>query len=242
MSEPPSIEELFEADPVAAGPSDDGIATAGDPAEIDDDGEDLVALADAAAARFAEDAAAQAAEAAAVARRRGRLHAEDDRDEPGVVLQYPSALFPPPPVLRLRVPAGWVAVPVPDAEMAVRHPEVIEGFIPNVVVRVRRTAATAAVHDDVRSVVGLDAPPDDVEVLSDEVAADVTTPVRRVAMRFPGPGGLALVARQLLVYVPATEQVANIVSVVGTWPEAAPAGVAEEVATVVSSLRLFTPR
>ncbi len=70
----------------------------------------------------------------------------------------------------------------------------------------------------------------------------MTTPVRRVAMRFAGPDGLPLVARQLLVYVPATEHVANIVSVVGTWPEAAPAGVAEEIETVVASLRLFTPR
>ena len=48
-------------------------------------------------------------------------------------------------------------------------------------------------------------------------------------------------ARHLLVYVPATEHVASIVSVVGTWPEAAPAGVADEVEAVVSSLRLFTP-
>ncbi len=131
-----------------------------------------------AASRFAEEAArrgrrggrptASLAGIADVPRR--RLHAEDDSGEPGVVLQYPSALFPPPPVFRLRVPAGWVAVPVPDAEMAVRHPEAIDGFIANVVVRVRRTAATAAVHDDVRAVVGLDAPPDGVEVLSDEVA------------------------------------------------------------------------
>ena len=43
--------------------------------------------------------------------------------------------------------------------MAVRRPELIEGFIANVVVRVRRTAATAAVHDDVRAVVGLDPRP-----------------------------------------------------------------------------------
>jgi hypothetical protein len=133
-------------------------------------------------------------------------------------------------------------VSIPDAEMAVRHPDTVEGFIANVVVRVRPTTARPAVHDDVRAVIALDALPDDVVVLSDEVAADVTTPVRRVAMRFPGPGGLPLAARHLLVYVPATEHVANIVSVVGTWPESAPSAVAEQVDSVVSSLRLFTPR
>ena len=51
-----------------------------------------------------------------------------------------------------------------------------------------------------------------------------------------------LLARQLLVYVPATEQVANIVSVVATWPESAGPTVAEELEAVVASLRLFTPR
>ena len=233
-------------------PVDDDEAAPAEP--VIDDGEDLVAMADLAASRFADEAAAAAAAAAAEAasRRRPepaitdvprrRLRSEDDSGEPGALLQYPSAMFPAPPVFRIRVPEGWVAVPVPEAEMAVRRPEPIDGFIANVVVRVRRTAATAAVHDDVRAVVGLDHPPDGMEVLSDDVAADVTTPVRRVAMRFPGPDGEPLLARQLLVYVPATEHVANIVSVVATWPESAGPAVAAEMEAVVASLRLFTPR
>ena len=257
----PSIDELFGDDDglavidevAAPDPVEDDEAAPAEPV-IDDDGEDLVALADLAASRFADEAAAAAAAAAAeLASRprperaltdvpRRRLRSEDDAGEPGVLLQYPSAMFPAPPVFRIRVPEGWVAVPVPEAEMAVRRPEPIDGFIANVVVRVRRTAASVAVHGDVRAVVGLDHPPDGMEVLSDDVAADVTTPVRRVAMRFPGPDGSPLLARQLLVYVPATEQVANIVSVVATWPESAGRAVAEEMAAVVASLRLFTPR
>ena len=55
------------------------------------------------------------------------------------MLQYPSRDFPPPPAFRLRVPEGWVAVPVPEAQMAVRRPEPVEGFHPNVLVRIRRT-------------------------------------------------------------------------------------------------------
>lgn len=252
----PSIDELFADDdaPADVEPTDT-IDEFEEPAEVgDDDSEDLVALADAAASRFADDAAAVAAAAAADAARRPRpepaitnvprrrLRSEDETGEPGALLQYPSALFPAPPVFRIRVPEGWVAVPVPEAEMAVRRPELIDGFIANVVVRVRRTAATEAVHGDVRGVVGLDHPPDGMEVISDEVAGDVTTPVRRVAIRFPGPDGIPLRARQLLVYVPATEHVANIVSVVATWPEAAASTVADEMEAVVASLRLFTPR
>ena len=245
----PDLDDLL-ADPRAA----DAVPEAppAEPVAVDD-GEDLVALAGAAASRFADEAAAVAAADAAEERRRAaaagvrdaprrRLRSEEDDGRDGLLLQYPSAVFPAPPVFRVRVPPGWVAVPVPDAEMAVRRPQPVDGFLANVLVRVRRIAATAAVHDDIRAVVTIDDPPPDMEVLADEVVADVTTPVRRLAVRFPAADGRLLRARYLLVYVPATEHLANVVTAVATWPDSAPTAVATEMEAVVRSLRLFTPR
>ena len=45
------------------------------------------------------------------------LFASDDVED-DLVLQFPSPDFPAPPAFRLRVPASWRAVPVPEAEMA----------------------------------------------------------------------------------------------------------------------------
>ena len=60
-------------------------------------------------------------------------------------------------------------------------------------------------------------------------------------VRFAGPNDLVLQARHLFVYVPATAHVAHVLSVVGTWPDAADAELAIEVQRVVGSLRLFLP-
>ncbi len=158
-----------------------------------------------------------------------------------VVLQYPSRDFPPPPVFRLRVPEGWLAVPVPEAQMAVRRPEPVEGFHPNVLVRVRRTPARATVADDLRRLTAIDDAPEGMEVLADEVRTDLATPARSLKVRFAGPEGLTLEARHLMVYVPATEHVANVVSVVGTWPHTDDPALGLEVETAVASLRLLLP-
>ena len=244
MSEPPSIDDLLDADALAAGPPDVRWRHADDPAVIGDDGEDLVALAGAAASRFADEAAA------APPPRRPRTAA--GRPLPACATCPGAGCAPRTTTARRawccstrrrcsrrrRCSAsacrpGWVAVPVPDAEMAVRRPEPVDGFLANVLVRVRRTPprrpSTTTSGPSSRSTPR----PTTWRCSADEVAADVTTPVRRVAVRFPGPTGGCCVARHLLVYVPATEHVANIVSVVGTWPEAAPAGVAEEMEAVV---------
>lgn len=239
----------------------------GDVSARDDagDDEDLIALADEAVTRFADESAAAderertdaAAAAAAEAERRARAAptiaetaAVVDPADPsgaaadpgGLVLQFPSRDFPPPPVFRIRVPNGWLAVPVPEAEMAVRHPQTFDGFHPNVLVRVRRAAASPTIRDDLRRVAGLEDAPEGMEVLSDDVQTEITTPARWLLVRFPGPGGVVLRARHLLVYVTATEHVANIVSVAGTWPEAAGDDIAAQVDGVVGSLRLLMPQ
>ena len=220
--------------------------------------EDLVALAADAASRFAETAAAAAAaEAAQEARRRPvpamadaprrRLRSEDDHAADGRrVVQYPSALFPSAPVFRLQLPAGWEARPVPDAELAVRRPASIDGVVADVTVRVRRTVPPGA-SDDVRTVLALDgssaagSATGDV-VVTDDVAADVATPVRRVLRRVVGSDGVPSVVRDLIVLVPATELVAHVVAVTANWPAVASDATVAEVEAVVDSLRLFMPR
>src|SRR5262245_42275907 len=72
-------------------------------------------------------------------------------DEPSaadVIVRFPSPHFPAPPAFQVTVPAHWQAVPVPEAEMALRDPDAVDGFHPNVVVRVRRVAALEAVTDE----------------------------------------------------------------------------------------------
>src|SRR5262245_46974884 len=76
------------------------------------------------------------------------LASPDYGRDPERAPQFPSPDFPAAPAFWLRVPADWLAVPLPDAEMAVRAPAAVDGFHPNVVVRVRRVAASDTVTDD----------------------------------------------------------------------------------------------
>src|SRR5829696_4427741 len=100
------------------------------------------------------------------------VHVEDAG---ATVLRYPSPDFPPPPVLHLRVPVGWLAVPVPEAVVSVRRPEPVDGFHPNVLVRVRRTPTHGAVAEHLRRLAALDDGPAGMEVLADEVRTDGPT-------------------------------------------------------------------
>lgn len=154
------------------------------------------------------------------------------------VLQFPSPDFPAPPAFRLRVPESWLAVPVPEAEMAVRDPVAVDGFHANVVVRVRRAAASDAVTDDLFRSVALADAPTGLEVLSEEIRADLDTPARWLLVRFRGADGQVLLARHLLVYVPASEHVASIVTAVGTFPASAAAVTGPRIDEIVGSLRL----
>ena len=158
--------------------------------------------------------------------------------EADMVLQFPSADFPAPPAFRLQVPATWLAVPVPEAEMAVRDPADVDGFHPNVIVRVVRTAASATVTDDLFRAVAVGDAADGHEVLSEEVRVDLATPARWLLVRFRGPDGRLLLARHLLVYVPANEHVASIVTAVGTIPASAAAELGPRIDEIVGSLRL----
>jgi hypothetical protein len=163
-------------------------------------------------------------------------NADSDR-----VLQFPSPDFPAPPAFWLRVPADWLAVPVPDAEMAVRAPTAVDGFHPNVVVRVRRVAASETVTDDLFRAVAVGETADGVEVISEEVRADLDTPARWLLVRFRGPDGRVLLARHLLVYVPSDGRVASVVTAVGTIPASAAAELGPQMDRLVGSLRLATP-
>ena len=116
------------------------------------------------------------------------LFASDDVED-DLVLQFPSPDFPAPPAFRLRVPASWRAVPVPEAEMALRDPVAVDGFHANVVVRVRRTAASETVTDDLFRAIAVGEADDGHEVLSEEVRADLDTPARWLLVRFRGPDG-----------------------------------------------------
>jgi hypothetical protein len=166
----------------------------------------------------------------------------NDEDEADIVLQFPSPDFPAPPAFWLRVPADWLAVPVPDAEMAVRDPVTVDGFHPNVLVRVRRAAASDTVTDDLFRSVAVGDTAEGVEVISEEVRADLDVPARWLLVRFHGPGGQILLARHLLVYVPGGARVANIVTAVGTFPASAAAELGPRMDRMVGSLRLATPR
>ena len=164
-----------------------------------------------------------------------------DGNDPDRVLQFPSPDFPAPPAFWLRVPADWLAVPVPDAEMAVRAPAAADGFHPNVVVRVRRVAASDSVTDDLFRAVAVGETSDGVEVISEEVRADLDTPARWLLVRFRGPDRRILLARHLLVYVPSGARVANVVTAVGTIPASAAADLGPQIDRIVGSLRLATP-
>jgi hypothetical protein len=155
-----------------------------------------------------------------------------------LVLQFPSRDFPAPPAFSLRVPAGWLAVPVAEAEMAVRDPQAVDGFHPNVLVRVRRTAASDDVTDELFRSVAFGDAPEGLEVISEDVRADLDTPARWLLVAVRGPGGQALLARHLLVYVRANEHVASIVTAVGTFPASAAAELGPRMDGIVGSLRL----
>src|SRR5262245_11138028 len=168
------------------------------------------------------------------------LEGPGDGTEPDRVLQFPSPDFPAAPAFWLRVPADWLAVPLPDAEMAVRAPVAVNGFHPNVVVRVRRVAASDSVTDDLFRSVAVGETSDGVEVISEEVRADLETPARWLLVRFRGPDGRILLARHLLVYVPGGPRVANVVTAVGTMPASEAATVGPQIDRIVGSLRLAT--
>ena len=166
------------------------------------------------------------------------LEGPGDDTDPDRVLQFPSPDFPAAPAFWLRVPADWLAVPVPDAEMAVRAPAAVDGFHANVVVRVRRVAASATVTDDLFRSVAVGEMSDGLEVLSEEVRADLDTPARWLLVRFRGPDGRVLLARHLLVYVPSGARVASVVTAVGTLPASAAAELGPQMDRIVGSLRL----
>jgi hypothetical protein len=166
---------------------------------------------------------------------------EDAGADTRIVLQFPSPDFPAPPAFRLQIPEGWLAVPVPEAEMAVRDPVAVDGFHANVIVRVRRAAADESVVDDLLHSVAVGDATDGLEVVSEEVRADLDTPARWVLVRSRGPQGQVLLARHLLIYVPTDGRVANIVTAVGTFPASAAAELGPRIDRIVGSLRLATP-
>jgi hypothetical protein len=162
------------------------------------------------------------------------VEAADERD---VVVRFPSPHFPAPPSFQIAVPSHWQAVPVPEAEMALRDPDPVDGFHANVVVRVRRVAALEAVTDDLLHS-ALHQPGSAIEIVDEQVRADLDTPARWLLVRFRGPQGQPLLARHLLVYVPTTEHVATIVTAVGTIPASAAAELGPRMDRIVGSLRL----
>jgi hypothetical protein len=162
--------------------------------------------------------------------------AESGHSAEPLIVQYPSADFPPPPAFRLVIPADWEAVPYPDAEMAVRSREPVAGFHPNVVVRVLRTPATATPADDLERAVSSERQRPGVEVALDEALTEGGPPSRRMVLRYLAPDATLLESHHLSIYVPATEHVAMVVSAVGTWAAASPDAVRDGVRSIVESL------
>lgn len=227
-------------------------------AATDDEDEDLVALVEEAARRFEPPAAADAEPTGPTIERSSEpssapppepaadgdaagTAAATTPEADGLVLQFPSSDFPPPPVFRLRVPGDWLAVPVPDALMAVRRPDDVDGFHPNVLVRARRVLAAADPGAALAELAAAETVPAGMELMGEGVAPDGPTPARWIQVRVHGPDGFVLQARHLLIYVPASAHVANVLSVVGTWPDGAAEAIGREVIDVVGSLRLFRP-
>ena len=153
-----------------------------------------------------------------------------------LVVQFPSDDFPAPPAFRLAIPREWEAVPMPDAELAVRSREPVAGFHPNVVVRVRRLAASGTPDEDLVRAVQSEHGRPGVEIAADEARTDGTTPVRRMVIRYVAPDATLLESVHLAVYVPATAHVASVVSATGTWAAGSPADVAAAVTATVDSL------
>jgi hypothetical protein len=156
------------------------------------------------------------------------------------VLQYPSRDFPPPPVVRLEVPTGWVGTAVADCEMAARGPQPIDGIHPTIALRVRRVPAASA--PDGSGSLALGPPDDDTEVIADELRADAATPARRLLTRRTRADGVVVRTRHLLVHVPATEHVASVVAITATWPESADRELGQRLTDVLSSVRIFMPQ
>ena len=113
----------------------------------------------------------------------------DAAEAADVVVRFPSPHFPAPPAFQIAVPAHWQAVPVPDAEMAVRAPVAVDGFHPNVVVRVRSVAALECHRHRRPPPLAAAQAADGVEVISEEVRADLDTPARWLLVRFRRPEG-----------------------------------------------------
>jgi hypothetical protein len=157
----------------------------------------------------------------------------DMTPEADLVVQYPSEDFPAPPPIRLTVPGDWEALPRPDAVLAVRSRSAVDGYRPNVVVRIHPIATddlTAA------SPTAFDAAPADFEVIIDEPRDLGDMRGRMTTIRQHDPDGVSLEARRLVVLVPGSRHVAHAISVIGTYPSTAPATVVDQVAAVVDSL------
>lgn len=167
-----------------------------------------------------------------------RSEVADDELGPGITVQFPSNDFPRPPAFRIRIPDEWLAVPVPDAEMAVRAAEPVDGFHPNVVVRVMRIPVTASPAETLLRATQPELLKPGIEVLSDEVRTEGPTPARRVLIKYAAPDATWVLARQLVVHVPAAERVSNLVSIVGTWAEASGEEMQQVIDGMVASLQI----
>ena len=150
---------------------------------------------------------------------------------PDLVVQYPSADFPAPPMVRLTVPREWEAVPQPDAVMAVRSAAAIDGYRPNVAVRVHAMPASELNVDRPKA---FDTP-EEFELVDDQGRDFGGMPARASTVRHAVAGRL-LQARRFVVLVSGTEHVAHAVSVTGTYPATSPLDVVEQVNAIVESL------
>lgn len=161
-----------------------------------------------------------------------------DADADGLVLEYPSADFPAPTPFRVRVPSGWHALAAPDAEMAIRRGEPVDGFRPNVLVNVHRLPRTGDPDGDLATLLASDAELPAMQILDDDGRRGGAAPARWRLLSYQGPGDIDLTARRVMILVEVSDHFVDVVSAIGTWPTGASAGIAAAVESVLASLKV----
>jgi hypothetical protein len=157
-------------------------------------------------------------------------------------LVFPSPDAPAFPNVRVARPDGWNPVVLPDSVLALRRTEdVVEGVVPNVMIGITRHTRDWSLQDEMAAVDEALAALDGAEVAPVDAPAvggaddSITQDARLVTFHHPDSGPVVQVH---LVARAETGGLADVVSLVGTVPQAGFQEDLETIKRVAASLRL----